>query len=1100
MICPVCGGENRDDYKFCAHCGTRRPGAPGAPGQVYKPEMPTIQATPPQATYYVPPAAPAQPPVYAPEPDYSQVPASTPPRKRRWWLTCLILLLILLCLAVVALAAVAYFKPEWLPFDIPFFPNQNNLIIGLPHDKGDEPAEMDLYMVRMGRTVDQGVLLANRAEQADSYMVFMRQDTLYSLAGYSFLYGGFVPEQDYLLYWYTDAERITLNRMDINDKTPITLYEERADTLGGYLLPNLQDLLLVDYLETEGNCYYSQAGAGAERILQGSNCYPSGDLSTAFAIQWEDSTTRADIYTLADMAQYTPLDVDQTISFVEISGDGTRLSYTNLDEAPNLIMLNSQDGETMVEGLDAYAILDQGFAQRGHIGYYISENDEATLDLYLLSDAGASLVRTAPSIGAELSLDGSHLVYMAGEIDGERTLYVRDVASGSDVEVMSGEQMYFAIANPLNRIFLSTVSNTEYGIFSANIDGSGIVSLYNGGSDSTETYLLNISYIPDQPYIFLHISTPDGFSLLATRPDQADEYMVVEGWADVTPLDTSADGLQLLFSGVEDDEDSQVLYLADLANKNNTTLDDDFERIGNALFSAAGDTVIYTAITGENADDAEVRRMPVDKSEPAEVLYAEAVLIAAQWDTLQPFQYNYYLYPYQSTSYCPGADPITLGTPLEATLEGGTPDCFRYRGTAGEEVTFWIDEAEGMDTMLSLYDRQGNYLDSDDYGYNGTDPRLIVTLPADGLYFLEATSFGDAAGNYRLSSVEGTQYCPGADPLAAGDALSGELDGSGQIFYQLTGNANDTFTFWVESENLDPMLSLYDQEGNYLGNDDNSRSALDPLLITTLPEDGSYCLQVSNNGVDTGSYTVYMAEGSIFCPGAETIDLDQTVTGSVSNGSRTCYTFTAEAGVDYTFVVFSPTGTDTYLELYDATGYLLDTDDDSGQDNNPELEFTPFETGSYYIVIRGYSSSSSGDYEMTFILTPEVESPFPTAAFLPYNSRVRGAITATDYIYLEEYDYESYGDMYYFDAVAGQNVQIDAFGNSMGSEVDTYLALFDENGLILDEDDDGGDAGFDSRITYNLPYTGRYYVLVIDYSDDYGSESYFYYELLLTSR
>ena len=58
-------------------------------------------------------------------------------------------------------------------------------------------------------------------------------------------------------------------------------------------------------------------------------------------------------------------------------------------------------------------------------------------------------------------------------------------------------------------------------------------------------------------------------------------------------------------------------------------------------------------------------------------------------------------------------------------------------------------------------------------------------------------------------------------------------------------------------------------------------------------------------------------------------------------------------------------------------------------------------------------------------------------------------------------------------------------------EVDPQMILLDITSDILESDDDGG-AGCDSRLTYTLSSTGRYYVLVMGVNDDYGgAESHF---------
>ena len=80
----------------------------------------------------------------------------------------------------------------------------------------------------------------------------------------------------------------------------------------------------------------------------------------------------------------------------------------------------------------------------------------------------------------------------------------------------------------------------------------------------------------------------------------------------------------------------------------------------------------------------------------------------------------------------------------------------------------------------------------------------------------------------------------------------------------------------------------------------------------------------------------------------------------------------------------------------------------------------------------------------------------------------------------------------------GQTVQIDVFASTLGSMLDPWLVLFDESGtIVLADNDDSGDT-LDSQITFTLPSAGKYYVMVVDATSEFGSEGSFFYELLLT--
>ena len=71
-------------------------------------------------------------------------------------------------------------------------------------------------------------------------------------------------------------------------------------------------------------------------------------------------------------------------------------------------------------------------------------------------------------------------------------------------------------------------------------------------------------------------------------------------------------------------------------------------------------------------------------------------------------------------------------------------------------------------------------------------------------------------------------------------------------------------------------------------------------------------------------------------------------------------------GTSYVFETRSAGGLecDTYIELYDAGGYLCDSDDDGGYNLYSRIEFSPDSDGYYYLRIAEYDyiQYGSGDY------------------------------------------------------------------------------------------------------------------------------------------
>jgi hypothetical protein len=186
-----------------------------------------------------------------------------------------------------------------------------------------------------------------------------------------------------------------------------------------------------------------------------------------------------------------------------------------------------------------------------------------------------------------------------------------------------------------------------------------------------------------------------------------------------------------------------------------------------------------------------------------------------------------------------GGDEMAMneGITGEITAETPTQD-FTLEGFAGEEVVLTllaIDES--LDPVLTLFGPDGTELGRNDDVSPGTDTnsRLQVTLPVDGTYRVEASSFAGTTGRFEL-----TLSFPSV--LSATDTLS---DAVPEIGYDYTGVAGQTLVIDMRGldEDIDPLVYVEDASGNEIGRDDDSGAApLDSRLEITLPADGTYTI------------------------------------------------------------------------------------------------------------------------------------------------------------------------------------------------------------------------------------------------------------------
>ncbi|MCU0465221.1 MAG: hypothetical protein MUF38_11705 [Anaerolineae bacterium] len=189
------------------------------------------------------------------------------------------------------------------------------------------------------------------------------------------------------------------------------------------------------------------------------------------------------------------------------------------------------------------------------------------------------------------------------------------------------------------------------------------------------------------------------------------------------------------------------------------------------------------------------------------------------------------------------------------------------------------------------------------------------------------------------------------------------------------------------------------------------------------------------------------------------LEIGETVEASIENAIHT-YTFSARAQQLIIFDLVSD-DFDPFLQIEDAEGDVLVSDDDSGDGLYSRAVFVAPTTGEFQATVKSFSGNATGSYtlfssadspQLVFGETVQVEVP------------MEGEVTL------------------FFVGEAGQTVTVTGVG---AQDADTTLTLFDKDGTQIAYNDD-----FDSlnptlyRIT--LPETGVYTVVFAPLGDDDG--------------
>ena len=214
------------------------------------------------------------------------------------------------------------------------------------------------------------------------------------------------------------------------------------------------------------------------------------------------------------------------------------------------------------------------------------------------------------------------------------------------------------------------------------------------------------------------------------------------------------------------------------------------------------------------------------------------------------------------------ATPVEIGVSTQGDLEyEGDVDYFAFEATEGQLYELDVTLGTLQDSVLDLFDTDGNWLDSnDDYG-DSTASRLTWTAPGTGTYYVQVTGFGDGTGTYTLTIAlsdivdDHPNSAAGVPPVEVGVPTQGELEYEGD---------SDYFAFEAEEGQLyeldvtlgtlqDSVLDLFDTDGNWLDSNDDYGDSTASRLTWTAPGTGTYYVQVTSFGDGTGTYTLTIA-------------------------------------------------------------------------------------------------------------------------------------------------------------------------------------------------------------------------------------------------
>lgn len=407
---------------------------------------------------------------------------------------------------------------------------------------------------------------------------------------------------------------------------------------------------------------------------------------------------------------------------------------------------------------------------------------------------------------------------------------------------------------------------------------------------------------------------------------------------------------------------------------------------------------------------------------------------------------------------------IAYGETQEGTLNNETHE-WRFEGAAGDTVSIALNSDE-FDPYLELQDAEGMLLtDNDDGGGELNALIAAFTLPTSGTYIILVRSYGGAAtGSYTLSLDTVTLTTPG--PINIGDEVLSELDADVHT-WTFEGAAGDAVNIAVNSEAIDPRVTLLGPDGMIQVEDDDSGGSLNALIRAyVLPTSGLYTIEVrAFSAGGFGSYTLAVTAATI--QQESTLALGDQASGQLSSEAAV-WTFEGAEGeliaISVTSDVFDPV-----MILRGPDSATLKEVDDTGASYDAVLSAYQLPTsGVYTILVRSYWEDESGPYNIS-LTQPTLDTPGP----LTLGQEVFAYLSAES-------------ESWTFEASEGDLVSV-----SLSSpDFDTYVSVSGPDGGVVAENDDSG-FGVDSLIgVLAIPASGTYTVNVSSYFSEGGGGYY----------
>lgn len=408
--------------------------------------------------------------------------------------------------------------------------------------------------------------------------------------------------------------------------------------------------------------------------------------------------------------------------------------------------------------------------------------------------------------------------------------------------------------------------------------------------------------------------------------------------------------------------------------------------------------------------------------------------------------------PDSTFTFTPTPEPTAIQGLVEITgnmiLRGSTV----FRNGPGDEFEQVLTLSEGIFPLTGRYEQ-------DVLWYQGDVNGQLLWVSSASLYVTFKPQALLIEGDPTVTTL------PSGSEITYGQTIEGNLARNSETEYVFQGQVGEIVSVTVLAAEFDNRLELYGEGSPLpLAQDDDSAGNGNALINGfEIQTNGQYRIVVRGYAASSeGTFRLALQQGeaAVATNADNVIDYGQTVTDSLTSNQQKTYVFKASAGDVISITVQG--GFDSYVQVQTAEGNVLVSDDDSGGNLNPLIEFFELpNAGEYTLLIRGASPSSVGTYQLT-LLKSFAENTNAISAGETLNALLSEGGSAN----------------FLFAGEEGQRVTI-----RVDSVYDLQLTLRDSLGKILKEDDDSGGELQPLIENFALPADGDYIIVITGFSD-----------------